>query len=501
MSFTISDVRIKPENNVTKMLYSEMEEYYTHDSESGDYTWESEYKIINKNSKIPLGSLEDWLNSVMEYINGYNDRLPEQTVTFEISAVRSNAMYNYKKYINGIPVSEGWADYGMIDEKETKIWADEVVNFRKKNGLPLPTDETIKALEKTKEERNNPNSPFGRDTSGTIPNIPAAIRTLQINPCEFPAKLTEAVKIGPTGPIDQLKGMIQGKKQEICQNISMSSDDFNANVGPVLDPVLETIEEKTSNISNEEESSYDYYMKKFAREREIINDVMTSQSQSSGIVQDGMPDGMDMESDALIISGDGSYSIPAWMESNIKAAMNGRYKHNKGVPSKTIVDRYNSYKSYFFSTFQKQGVPVQLTVLSIIESGVGLVGDKENSATAKGMWQIIRSTAAAYGLLKRYSTGAIVPGTDKRNDYTASTPVAAKLLKNIRTGRKFNNWIYVAAGYNWGGGNVSKALSKAGKGADIWTVWKRFPLETRNYVCLLIGLCRYFGMSIDPLFS
>ena len=501
MSFTVSDVRVKPENNVIKMLYSEMEEYYTYDSESGDYTWESEYKIINKNSKIPLGSLEDWLNSVMKYINDYNDRLPEQTVTFEISAVRSNAMYNYKKYINGILVDEGWADYGMIDENETKIWADEVVNFRKKNGLPLPTDETNKTLEKTKEERNNPNSPFGRDTSGTIPNIPAAIRTLQLHPCEFPAKLTEAVKMGPTGPIDQLKGMIQGKKQEICENISMSSDDFNTNVGPVLDPVLETIEEKTSEVSNEDESSYDYYMKKFAREREVISTMMADQNLIRETGQSEMLDNVDTESDALIVSGDGSYSIPSWMEDNIKAAMNSRYKYNNGVPSKTVVDRYNSYKSYFFSTFQKQGVPVQLTVISIIESGVGLVGDKENSATAKGMWQIIRSVGASYGLLKRYSTGAIIPGTDKRNDYTASTPVAAKLLKNIRTGRKFNNWIYVAAGYNWGGGNVNNALAKAGSGADIWTVWKRFPLETRNYVCLLIGLCRYFGMSIDPLFS
>lgn len=500
MSFTVSDVRIKPENNVTKMIYSEVEEYYTHNSETNDYTWESEYKILNRNSKIPSGSLNDWINAVMDYINDYNDNLPEQTVTYEILAVRTNAMYNYKKYINDILVDEGWADYGMIDDDEIEIWSDEVINFRKKNNLPISTDEINDALEKTKEERNNPNSPFDRDTSGTIPNIPSAIQALQINPCEFPAKITEAIKTGPTGPIDQFKGMVQGKKQEICQKISLSGDDFNANVGPVLDPVLKTVEAQTANVSNEQMSMEEYYRKKFAREKEVINDALASQDQMREAAENGeLYSGGDDE--AWISSGGESAYIPSWMEDNIKSAMNSRYKYNNGVPSKTVIDRFNSYKSYFFSTFQNQGVPVQMTVLSIIESGVGLVGDKENSATAKGMWQFIRSTAASYGLLKRYSTGAVVPGTDKRTDYKASTPAAAKLLKNIRTGRSFNNWIYVAAGYNWGGGNVSNAISKAGKGADIWTVWKRFPGETRNYVCLLIGLCRYLGMSIDPLFS
>lgn len=493
MQLTVSDARMKPENDVTKMVYSSMEDYYTYNGNTGEYSWESEYGIANRHSKIPSGSLDEWIDAVMEYINDYNSSLPEQTVTYEVFAVRTNAMYNYKKYINGTLVDEGWADYGMIDEDEIEAWADAVVGFRKKNNLSLPTDEINESLEKTKEERNNPNSPFDRNISGNLPNIPDAISSMTSEPCEFPAKITEAIKTGPTGPIDQMKATLQGKKQEICQSISMDGDDFNENLGSLLDPVLETIEDQTSDMTNEEMSMEEYYRKKFAQERGVINDALADQDliRESG-------------ESAYLSSGGGSIYIPDWMEENIKNAMHERYGSNNDEPAKGVMDLYNSYKSYFCSTFESQGVPIQLTVLSIIESGCGYKGwgNTENGSTAKGIWQFIRSTGAAYGLVKLYSTGAVIPGTDKRTDYKAATPAAAKALKKFRTNYGFTNWIYVAASYNAGQGPVLNAIKKAGAGADIWSVWKRFPaIETRNYVCLLIGLCRFIGMSIDPLFS
>ena len=509
MSYTISDVKTKPVNDVTKLSYSEVEEYYTQDSSDNSYSWESEYKIKERNSKIPSELLDEWVEAVMKYIDDYNSKLQGLSVKFEILNVRTNAMYNYKKYLNGTLTDEGWADYGMINEDDMEAWVEAVMKFRKENNLGLPLDAALGSISELKAKISIPTSPFDSDF-GEIPTIPSALQMLTSDPCKFPAKIVEAVKTGTLSLIDTVKHKINSVKEEVKETIKKVTDDFNISVKPMLTPVISAVASQITGMGDEIQIAQEYYRKKFASE--IDNMTALMEQEESDDTSDSSTESEE-EEEAVLVTSDAKYEIPSWMTENIKTAMNGRFKG--GIPSKEVIDRYNEHKSYFTSTFKKYGVPEQLTVLSIIESNVKNIST-ENSETAKGMWQFVRLTAQQYGLLKlalkpglsenynKYSSKNynIVSDYDKRNQMEPSTEAAAKLLRDIRkTRKKINNWLLVAAGYNWGGGNVSSAITKAGNGANVWDVWQRLPLETKNYVCLTIGLCNYLGMSTDPLFE
>lgn len=516
MSYTVSDVKIRPADNVSPMIYTENDEYYTVDSSTNEATWESERNILEHHSNIPTEQFDSWLKAVMDFINDYNDGLGEPSVRFEITAVRSNAMYNYKKYVNDVMTQEGWMDYSMVPEAEMDPWVTGVVNFRKENNMPLPKEEASASLNQVNSVRNLGTSPYDDDTSGSTPNIVSAISCATTNPCQFPSKLTEAVKTGLSGPMDKLNNVVMGLKKEVNLNLSMSVDDFNTAVGPVMDPVINAVETQVNNRSDEDDVADECWRKQFARELELMNRRLetpesdNTSSNGGGNSEGGGEEGGD---DSPIITTSSGYEIPAWMTTNIDNAMKSRFA--KGEPARDTLDRFNANKSYFFKVFQKYNVPTQLTVLSIIESNVKNIST-ENHATAKGMWQIVRLSGQQYGLLKlalkpglgedynKYESKNynIVSSYDKRNQLEPSTEAAAKMLRDIRKGRtQIYNWLLVAAAYNWGGGNVTKAITKAGRNATVWDVWKRLPLETRNYVCLVIGLCNYLGFSIDPLFS
>ena len=145
MRFTITDVKNKPEDGVSRLEYEYEEEYYTQDSETNDTTWESEYKIYEGYSKIPLELLDDWIDAVMKYINDYNSKL-KQDVTFKVDMGRSNAMYHTLKFINNVQVEEGWKDFGMIPENEIDAWVEAVTEYHNRANIPMPRDEAKNSI-------------------------------------------------------------------------------------------------------------------------------------------------------------------------------------------------------------------------------------------------------------------------------------------------------------------------------------------------------------------
>lgn len=486
MSFTISDVNVKPSNSVEKMSYNELHEYYTFNSSTNMYTWESEYNIVERHSTINPTFFDEWMDAVIEYIGKYNSRLPGKSIKYEITASRNNAMYQYKKYDNNVLVGEGWADYGMIPEDERKEWSNKVVEFRKANNLPLPGDAIKQNLQVINTISGIAETTFDRDYSGNTPSIPSALQTLTHDPCKFPSEISVAVKTGPVGPLDRLRNKIDGVKEKINQDILISTDDFNTAVGPTLKPVTETVQRQVETRTDETETREEYFRKKFAKEESNFKKIMEREP----IVES--------EEDIILSYGNNKYEIPSWMRNNITAAMKKRFKN--GIPDKDTISNYNKYKAQIMQIFTKYNIPVHLSVLAIIENNAKLYSS-ENGSTAKGMWQITRPNGAAYGILELDKYGNVVKGTDKRTEFTPSTEVAAKMLKKFRTGQKYDNWIYTAAAYNGGQVHVNKSIRRNGKGASIWEVWKGFYDESRFYVCLLIGLCEYFGYSTDTLFE
>ena len=71
------------------------------------------------------------------------------------------------------------------------------------------------------------------------------------------------------------------------------------------------------------------------------------------------------------------------------------------------------------------------------------------------------------------------PDVDPLNP-TQSIYYAAQYLKNLQ--KQFGEWRKALAAYNWGPGNLSKAIIKYG---DDWLDYA--PTETRNYVTQIWG--------------
>jgi membrane-bound lytic murein transglycosylase D len=137
--------------------------------------------------------------------------------------------------------------------------------------------------------------------------------------------------------------------------------------------------------------------------------------------------------------------------------------------------RGGRYKAMIQRVMAEEGVPQDLIYLAVAESGFNprAVGPRTRSGgRAGGMWQFMPS--GNYGLTRN----AYV---DERFDPEKSTRASARYMKFIydQTG----DWYLTMAGYNWGTGNVQRAVEKTGY-ADFWELYKRnnLPAETKNYV-------------------
>jgi membrane-bound lytic murein transglycosylase D len=129
------------------------------------------------------------------------------------------------------------------------------------------------------------------------------------------------------------------------------------------------------------------------------------------------------------------------------------------------------YKAMIQRVMAEEGVPQDLIYLAVAESGFNPRAMNAHSH-AGGMWQFMPH--GNYGLARN----AYV---DERFDPEKSTRAYARYMKFIydQTG----DWYLSMAGYNWGTGNVQRAVEKTGY-ADFWELYKRnnLPAETKNYV-------------------
>lgn len=137
--------------------------------------------------------------------------------------------------------------------------------------------------------------------------------------------------------------------------------------------------------------------------------------------------------------------------------------------------RYSRWKAYIEDTFAAGGVPPELGMLCIIESGC--TESPVSSAGAVGMWQFMPGAARRYGLTTE-------GGRDERFDPVKATKAAARYLRDAYG--KTGSWAAAAAAYNCGINRVRGLQSKFG------TDWDDFkdktPQETRQYVPALIAI-------------
>jgi len=137
-----------------------------------------------------------------------------------------------------------------------------------------------------------------------------------------------------------------------------------------------------------------------------------------------------------------------------------------------MTERGGRYLFHIVDEVERRGMPSELALLPFIESAFN--PQAVSSARASGMWQFMPATGKDFELQQNLFR-------DDRRDVLASTRAALDYLQQLHA--QFGDWHLALAAYNWGQGNVQRAIDrnrKAGLPTDYTRL--RMPAETQNYV-------------------
>ena len=137
-----------------------------------------------------------------------------------------------------------------------------------------------------------------------------------------------------------------------------------------------------------------------------------------------------------------------------------------------MTERSSKYIFHIVEELERRNMPTELALLPFIESAFN--PQAVSSAKAAGMWQFMPATGSDYQLTQNIFR-------DDRRDVVASTRAALDYLQKLHD--MFGDWQLALAAYNWGEGNVSRAIAKnqkAGLGTGYTDL--SMPAETRLYV-------------------
>lgn len=137
-----------------------------------------------------------------------------------------------------------------------------------------------------------------------------------------------------------------------------------------------------------------------------------------------------------------------------------------------MADRGSRYLFHVVEEVHKRGLPMELALLPFIESAFN--PQALSVARASGMWQFMPATGRQFELKQNLFR-------DDRRDVLASTRAALDYLQMLH--QMFGDWHLALAAYNWGQGNVQRAMERNRRARDetVYTAL-RMPEETRNYV-------------------
>jgi membrane-bound lytic murein transglycosylase D len=137
-----------------------------------------------------------------------------------------------------------------------------------------------------------------------------------------------------------------------------------------------------------------------------------------------------------------------------------------------MTDRSRKYLFHIVEELERRNMPTELALLPFIESAFN--PQAVSSARAAGMWQFMPATGKTFDLKQNVFR-------DDRRSVLESTRAALDYLQRLYA--QFGDWHLALAAYNWGEGNVARAIArnqKAGLGTGYADL--NMPNETRNYV-------------------
>jgi membrane-bound lytic murein transglycosylase D len=156
---------------------------------------------------------------------------------------------------------------------------------------------------------------------------------------------------------------------------------------------------------------------------------------------------------------------------------------NKPDYLQRMSERSSKYLYHIVEELEARKMPTELALLPFIESAFN--PQAVSSARASGMWQFMPATGKSFDLKQNVFR-------DERRDVQASTRAALDYLERLH--KMFGDWHLALAAYNWGEGNVGKAIAR-NKRAGLPTGYTdlNMPMETRMYVPKLQAMKNIVG--------
>src|SRR3990167_8163813 len=137
-----------------------------------------------------------------------------------------------------------------------------------------------------------------------------------------------------------------------------------------------------------------------------------------------------------------------------------------------MTERSSRYLFHIVEEIERRNMPMELALLPFIESAFN--PQAVSSARAAGMWQFMPSTGQSFDLKQNIFR-------DDRRDVLASTRAALDYLQQLHG--RFGDWHLALAAYNWGQGNVNRAITRNQRaGLPTGYLDLSMPMETRMYV-------------------
>ena len=146
-------------------------------------------------------------------------------------------------------------------------------------------------------------------------------------------------------------------------------------------------------------------------------------------------------------------------------------------------ERSSKYLFHIVEELEQRNMPMELALLPFIESAFN--PQAVSSARASGMWQFMPATGKSFDLKQNVFR-------DDRRDVQASNRAALDYLERLY--KQFGDWHLALAAYNWGEGNVGKAIARNQRaGLPTGYVDLNMPMETRMYVPKLQAMKNIVG--------